>query len=71
MEFVEGETLSRLIDRQGPLDPALALNIIAQVADGLQAVYESKLVHRDIKPSNIVLQPGEKGTVTAKSSIYV
>ena len=66
MEFVEGETLSRLIDRQGPLDPALALNITAQVAEGLQAVHQSKLVHRDIKPSNIMLQPGEKGAVTAK-----
>src|SRR5277367_3004028 len=50
MEFVEGETLERLIKRSGRLDVKLALEIATQVASGLAAVHKQKLVHRDIKP---------------------
>ena len=51
MEFVEGETLERLIRRSGRLEVKLALAIATQVAAGLAAVHKQKLVHRDIKPS--------------------
>jgi serine/threonine protein kinase len=51
MEFVEGETLEKLIRRLGRLEVKLALEIATQVADGLAAVHKQKLVHRDIKPS--------------------
>ena len=54
MEFVEGETLENLIKRSGRLDVKLALEITTQVAAGLAAVHEQKLVHRDIKPTNIM-----------------
>jgi hypothetical protein len=47
MEFVEGETLDRLIKRSGRLDVKLALEIATQVAAGLAAVHEQNLVHRD------------------------
>ena len=49
MEFVEGETLDKLIKRSGPLEEKLALEITKQVAAGLAAVHKKKLVHRDIK----------------------
>jgi serine/threonine protein kinase len=51
MEFVEGETLEKLIKRSGRLEMKLALEIVSQVAAGLEAVHEQKLVHRDIKPT--------------------
>jgi serine/threonine protein kinase len=66
MEFVEGETLDRLIKRSGRLDVKLALEIATQVAAGLAAVHEQNLVHRDIKPTNIMARLKEEGSVTAK-----
>ena len=66
MEFVEGETLEKLIKRSGRLEVKLALEIATQVAAGLAAVHEQNLVHRDIKPSNIMVSLKEEGAVTAK-----
>ena len=66
MEFVEGETLERLIKRAGPLEVKLALEITAQVARGLAAIHKRNLVHRDIKPSNIMVLLEEEGGTTAK-----
>src|SRR5271166_5686857 len=66
MEFVEGETLEKLIKRSGRLEVKLALEIATQVAAGLAAIHEEHLVHRDIKPTNIMLRLKEEGSVTAK-----
>jgi TolB-like protein len=56
MEFVEGETLHRLIRRSKRLEVKLALEIATQVACGLAAIHEQNLVHRDIKPSNVMVK---------------
>src|SRR6476659_7410048 len=66
MEFVEGETLEKLIRRSGRLEIKLALEIATQVAAGLAAVHEQNLVHRDIKPTNIMVRLKEERSVTAK-----
>jgi serine/threonine protein kinase len=58
MEFVEGETLEKVIKRAGRLELKLALQIASQAAAGLAAVDKGKLVHRD----NQTKQPyGELG----------
>jgi len=44
MEFVEGETLEALIKRSGRLEVGLAIKITSQVAAGLDAIYDYKLV---------------------------
>src|SRR6202048_738551 len=66
MEFVEGETLEKLIKRSGRLTVKLALEIATQTAAGLAAVHKQKLVHRDIKTSNIMVNVEEGDIVTAK-----
>jgi len=66
MEFVEGETLEKLIKRSGRLEVKLAMEIATQVAAGLAAVHEQNLVHRDIKPTNIMVRLKEERSVTAK-----
>jgi serine/threonine protein kinase len=60
MEFVEGETLEKLIKRSGRFEVKLALEIATQVAAGLAAVHEQILVHRDIKPTNIMVRLKEE-----------
>jgi len=54
MEYVEGDDLRKLVDA-GPVEPARAVAITAQVLAGLGAIHAAGLVHRDIKPANILL----------------
>lgn len=54
MEYLEGETLSRVIEK-GPLEPRRALTIAWQLATALARAHELDVIHRDIKPDNIFL----------------
>ncbi len=61
MEFVDGESLNELVNRQGPLPVADALDYILQAAGALQHAHQQGMVHRDIKPQNLMRTPD--GTV--------
>lgn len=61
MEFVEGESLSQVLRREGKLKVADALKVIHQTAQGLATAHDRGVVHRDIKPGNLMLTP--KGRV--------
>ncbi len=56
MEFVDGENLRTRL-RVGPLEVNDALDIAAQIAEGLSAAHRKGIVHRDIKPANVVVTP--------------
>jgi serine/threonine protein kinase len=57
MELVDGGDLSDAI-KAGTVTPEVALKLIPQICDGLQAAHERGIVHRDIKPANIFLTAG-------------
>jgi len=54
MEYLEGETLKKKIDR-GPLQIEDAVDIAIQIAQGLTKAHEHGIVHRDIKPANVMI----------------
>ncbi len=58
MEYIPGKTLQERLDEQGPLTLSEVLQMGKQIADGLAAAHEQKLIHRDIKPGNILLENG-------------
>ena len=61
MEYVEGLSLTRLLERETMLQPARAVDIAHQVAEALVAAHELGIVHRDLKPDNIIIAPGKNG----------
>jgi serine/threonine protein kinase/Flp pilus assembly protein TadD len=58
MAYYEGESLSQKIKKE-PLQYDESMKIFGQVAQGLIAAHQAKIIHRDIKPGNIIIT--EKG----------
>jgi hypothetical protein len=63
MEFVDGPSLADLIAAD-PIEPARALDVIAQAADGLAAAHKAGVIHRDVKPGNILISSEGQVKVT-------
>jgi len=62
MRLIDGRNLGAMLgedENKKPLEPALAVSIIEQVAAALDAAHELGLIHRDVKPSNILVTKNE------------
>ena len=55
MELIEGITLKSYILKKGKLEVKEAVGIAIQVAQGIAAAHEQKIIHRDIKPQNMII----------------
>jgi len=60
MELLQGEPLDVVLRREGRLAPAVAIDFVAQAADGVEAAHRAGIVHRDLKPANLFIVRGER-----------
>ena len=56
MDFVEGETLESLVEREGPLSLGRAIALLRQIANGLYEAHLAQMTHRDLKPENLMVE---------------
>ncbi len=64
MEFVDGITLKKYIEKKGKLSVREAVGIGLQIANGLEAAHTNHIIHRDIKPQNILISKDGTAKVT-------
>ena len=60
MRYVAGADLAKRLAREKRLEPAVAVELVAQIGNGLDAIHAAGLVHRDVKPANVLLG-GDEG----------
>ncbi len=60
LEYIPGQTLSRLVHSQGLLSAARAARLFAEVAAALEHAHAQGIIHRDVKPSNIMVTPDDR-----------
>jgi serine/threonine protein kinase/tetratricopeptide (TPR) repeat protein len=61
MELLAGETLEQRLARDGRIPVEVALPLVRQMADALDAAHAVGVIHRDFKSSNVLLVPGPAG----------
>ncbi len=64
MDFVAGESLERVLGREGVLPVARALQITRELAQGLAVAHARGVVHRDLKPANVMINETGQALIT-------
>jgi len=65
MEYLDGQSLEDLIEKDGAVELHRALNVVNQMSYALEAAHDLGVIHRDLKPDNIMLlqRPGRRDIV--------
>lgn len=63
MDFIEGESLSAMVKRDGPLPAQTALRYITEVGEALEYVHKHRINHLDVKPANIMVRRSDNKPV--------
>ena len=61
MEYIKGESLEAVIDREKSLDLPRALTYVVHILKGVQHAHEAQILHRDLRPANVLIS--ESGAV--------
>lgn len=57
MEFVEGKTISQIVQANGAFNEEDALSVFVKILDVFSYIHNKSCIHRDVKPSNIMIRP--------------
>ncbi len=60
MDFIEGETLLKKLQREGPMDYGTCISLMTPIMQALVEVHKHGIIHRDISPDNIMVQSDGK-----------
>ena len=60
MDFIEGETLLKKLQREGPMDYGTCVTLMTPIMQALSEVHKHGIIHRDISPDNIMVQSDGK-----------
>lgn len=63
IEYIEGKTLSQMLEDNGPFELEFALLVITQLAEALEHAHSIGIVHRDLKPSNVIIREANNEVV--------
>jgi serine/threonine-protein kinase len=64
MELVRGMTLEKILDTGNALSADQTLNLVRQVAEGLDYAHRNQVIHRDLKPANILVTEDGRAKIT-------
>ena len=59
MQYIEGDSLKEVVDKNGRLDEQKALKYVGQLCSALTEIHNEKILHLDIKPSNILIDEND------------
>ena len=64
LEFVEGQSLRRLLKERGPFPPHVAVTMAVHIAAGLESAHAAGIIHRDLKPENVMVSGSAEVKIT-------
>jgi beta-lactam-binding protein with PASTA domain/predicted Ser/Thr protein kinase len=64
MEYLGGRSLKRVVQEEGPLPPALAVDLVTQILKAAKFAHRRGVVHRDLKPHNVIVDDEGRVKVT-------